>query len=86
MTLDDVKQANELIAQIEKTKSLIEAYRTADVEIIVGLKQQHRLGAGESVTNKLELRPQDIADRIVEVLERRIEAWEGQLAELGVTT
>ena len=78
-----MKQAHDLIAQIDATKRQKEAYREAK-EIVVGLRQSHALGI--HLASELTLRPHEIVDRIVDVLEQRIEAWKRQLSELGVTT
>jgi uncharacterized protein with PIN domain len=74
MTIDDLTQ------QIEKTERLIAAYGEAD-EIIVGTQDQ--IYSRRGLINRITLTAAEIADQIVDILQRRLTAMRADLEKLS---
>ena len=91
MNIDELKQAHDLMKQIEGTESLLPAYRKAEA-IVVAIpqtdeeKRSLRGSAGLPRHDEITFTAAEIGDQIVSALERRIAMMTEELRKLGVET
>lgn len=89
MNIDELKQAHDLMKQIEATASLLSAYRKAEA-IAVAIPQSDaekrslRGTAGLPRHDDITFTVAEIGDQIVSALERRIAMMTEELQKLGV--
>ncbi|MGA8756988.1 MAG: hypothetical protein WB611_11805 [Stellaceae bacterium] len=91
MNIDELKQAHDLMKQIEATASLLSAYRKAEA-IAVAIPQSDaekrslRGTAGLPRHDEVTFTTAEIGDQIVSALERRVAMMTEELQKLGVET
>jgi hypothetical protein len=91
MNIDELKQAHDLMKQIEATASLLSAYRKAEA-IAVAIpqtdaeKRSLRGAAGLPRHDEVTFTAAEIGDQIVSALERRVAMMTEELQKLGVET
>jgi hypothetical protein len=91
MNIDELKQAHDLMKQIEATASLLSAYRKAEA-IAVAIpqtdaeKRSLRGAAGLPRHDEVTFTTAELGDQIVSALERRVAMMTEELQKLGVET
>jgi hypothetical protein len=89
MTIDELKQAHDLIKRIEATASLLPAYRKAE-SVVVAIpqtdveKRSLHGAAGLPRHDEATFTAAEIGDQIISALERRIATMQDELQKLGV--
>lgn len=91
MNIDELKQAHDLMKQIEATASLLSAYRNAEA-IVVAIpqtdaeKRSLRGAAGLPRHDEVTFTTGELGDQILSALERRVAMMTEELQKLGVET